>query len=156
MKITLQEIEKYMDLLSGTLEHLSGIILDVDEDRLYYKATSRDWSARDILAHLRSCADVWESSIVAMLANENPTLPDIHPRQWIRQTNYLELRFEELFQALKSQRGGLLSVLRHASFEDWSRSAIIGRRKHTVFSQVRRMAKHEEKHVSQIKALLKS
>lgn len=156
MKMTPKEIEKYLDLLAGTLDHIAFITREASEEQLHHKATKQDWSVRDILAHLRSCSDVWGNSIEAMLADENPVLADVHPRHWLKQTNYLDLRFRESLQALASQRAKMLSVLRQLSFEDWARSAVIGGRNHTVFSQVRRMAKHEAEHLTQIAGMLQT
>jgi hypothetical protein len=156
MKMTPKEVGKYRDLLAGTLDHIAFITREASEEQLLYKATKQDWSVQDILAHLRSCSDVWGNSIEAMLADENPVLPDVHPRQWLKQTNYLDLRFRESLQALVSQRAKMLSVLRQLSFEDWARSAMIGGRKHTVFAQVRRMAKHEAEHLTQIEGMLQT
>lgn len=156
MKMTPREIEKYLDLLAGTLDHIAFITREASEELLHHKATKQDWSVRDILAHLRACSDVWGNSIEAMLADENPVLPDVHPRHRLKQTNYLDLRFRESLQALASQRAKMLSVLRQLSFEEWARSAMIGERKHTIFSQVRRMAKHEAEHITQIAAMLQS
>ena len=156
MKVTPKEIEKYLDLLAGTLDHIALITREASEERLHHKATKQDWSVRDMLAHLRACSDVCGNSIEAMLADENPVLPDVHPRRWLKQTNYLDLRFHESLQALASQRAKMLSVLRQLSFEDWGRSGVIGGRKHTVFSQVRRMAKHEAEHITQIAGMLQT
>jgi hypothetical protein len=97
---------------------------------------------------------VWGDSIDAMLAENLPTLPHIHPRKWIKETNYLELAFHESFQAFIKQRQRLLRTLEKLSFEDWSRAATIAGRNHTVFTQARRMAKHEHEHCEQIESLL--
>jgi hypothetical protein len=156
MKITPKEIEKYLDLLAGTLDHIDLITRDASEEQLQHKASKQDWSVRDILAHLRACSDVWGNSIETMLADENPVLPDVHPRHWLKQTNYLDRSFRESLQALASQRVKMLSVLRQLAFEDWARPAMIGGRKHTVFSQVRRMAKHEAEHITQIAGMLQT
>ena len=53
------------------------------------------------------------------------------------------------------QRKNLLNVLNNLSFEDWSCAAIIKHREHTVFSETRRMALHEDVHCQQIEELLK-
>ena len=154
MKATSAEIEIYLKLLEETPNRLKKVTKSFDEVRLQRRTEKQIWSVNDILAHLRSCADVWGDSIESMLAEENPTIPYRHPRQWIKKTNYLELSFHESFQAFVVQRKKLLKALRHVSLADWSRAAIIQGREHTVFTQVRRIAMHENVHCEQIESLL--
>jgi hypothetical protein len=99
---------------------------------------------------------VWGDSIEAMLAEDHPTVPYRHPRQWIKKTDYLELPFHESLKAFTAQRKKLLKAVKRLSLEDWSRAATIKRREHTVFTQVRRMAMHENVHCEQIESLLQS
>jgi hypothetical protein len=94
-------------------------------------------------------------SALSLLAGVTPALPDVHPRQWIRGTDYPVLSFQESFQAFVNQRERLLTTLRKLSFGEWSRAGMIGGRKHTVLSQARRMARHENEHCDQIAELLK-
>ena len=108
----------------------------------------------DVLSHLRSCADVWGSSIIFMLTGNEPTLPDTHPRAWVKQTNYSTLLFVESLKAFTYQRDNLLDILLENSLDDWERGAIIGGRRHTVFTQALRMAKHEAEHIGQIVELI--
>ena len=154
MNVTPDEIEKYLSLLSDTSGRLVKATRGFDDAHLQFKPDEKAWSVNDILAHLRSCADVWGSSIEAMLAEDNPTVPYRHPRQWIKKTNYPDLLFHESFQAFRMQRKNLLKILKNLSFEDWSRPATIKHREHTVFSQTRRMALHEDVHCQQIEELL--
>jgi hypothetical protein len=155
MKATLPEIEEYLKLLEATPRRIKALTHGIDEIRLHFKSNKKEWSANDILAHLRSCADVWGDSIEDMLASENPKIPYRHPRQWIKKTNYLELPFQESFQAFVAQRKKLLKVLKALSFEGWSRAATIKGKEHTVFTQARRMAMHEDVHCEEIAELLK-
>ncbi len=90
-----------------------------------------------------------------MLAEDHPTLPHVSPRTWVRKTDYLKLDFHESLQAFVHQRAELLDTLKNLNFEAWSRGAIIKGRNHTVFSQARRMAHHENEHCEQLEALLK-
>ena len=154
MKITPNEIEKYLKALEETPRSIARMTRNVEHARLHDKLEMKSWSVNDILAHLRSCADVWGDSIAAMLAANIPALPDLHPRKWIKETNYLELPFHESFQAFIRQRESLVITLKKLAFEDWSRAATIAGRKHTVFTQARRMAKHEQEHCEQIESLL--
>jgi len=155
MKATPAEVQKHLKLLGKTTRRITSITKQFDEVSLQAKPKKDEWSANDILAHLRACADVWGDQIEKMIAKDNQKLPYAHPRQWIKKTNYRELPFHESFRAFKVQRRKLLKVLKELSFEDWSRSAIIKGREHTIFTQVRRMAKHEDVHCHQITELLR-
>jgi uncharacterized damage-inducible protein DinB len=154
MKAAPSEIEIFLKALSDTPRRIAQAASGMDEAHLTYTPDNKSWSVNDILAHIRSCADVWGDSMEAMLTEENPTLPDIHPRIWVKQTSYPHLSFNESFQAFMTQRKKLLTRLKKLSLEDWSRPATIGKRSHSVFTQVRRMAKHEQEHLEQIEILL--
>lgn len=156
MKATRPAIQKYFDLLADTPRRLTAATAGVDEARLRLKPDPSGWSALDILAHLRACADVWGASIESMLANEEPTLPNIHPRQWLTRTDYVETPYFESFQLFSAQREKLLKTLKTLQFDGWLRGAEIGGRRHTVFTQARRMAKHEAEHCGQIEKELKN
>src|SRR6266498_1437269 len=156
MKATPPEIEKYLKDLKETPRQLSILTKGVDTVRLQARPDKKSWSANDILAHLRSCADIWAHSIYAMLAENAPVPPDINERKWAKTTGYAVVPFPESFQAFSLQRENLLRVLKDLPFESWERSAIIFGRKHTVFTQARRLAKHESEHIEQIESLLRS
>ena len=154
MKATPAAIESFMQNLSETPLRISEATKGLNEARLQFKADRKSWSANDILAHLRSCADLWTYSIYAMLAENEPIFSDINERKWANITRYAELPFAESFQVFSLQRENLLRVLKALPFASWERSAIIFERRHTVFTQTRRMAKHEQEHCEQIKSLL--
>jgi hypothetical protein len=155
MKATPPEKEKYLTILSDTARRLEQAVKGQDDASLQFKANKTSWSVNEILAHLRACADLWTHSIYAMLAENEPTFSDINERKWAKVTKYAELPFRESFQAFSLQRENLLRVLKALPIEAWERSAIIFERKHTIFTQTRRLAKHEIDHIEQIENLLK-
>jgi uncharacterized damage-inducible protein DinB len=155
MKATPPGIEKYLRIISETPQQIARAVKGLDEARLQFKPDGNFWSANDILAHLRSCADLWTHSIYAMLAENEPVFSDIDERKWAKVTRYAELSFADSLHAFSLQRQQLLRVLKALSFESWERSAIIFERKHTVFTQTRRMAKHEAEHCEQMVSLLR-
>ncbi len=155
MKASSAEIETYITIIAATPTRIAQAVKDVDEERLQLKADNKTWSVNEILAHLRSCADLWTHSIYAMLAASEPVLSDVDERKWAKATRYAELPFYESFQAYSLQRENLVRVLKALPFESWERSAIIFERKHTVFTQTRRLAKHEQEHLEQIEMLLR-
>ncbi len=111
-----------------------------------------------MLAHLRACADVWGNCIVAIIAQDTPTLRAVNPRTWIRKTDYLEQAFQPSLQAFATQRTDLLAVLEPLAHEGWSRAATVtGAGKvleRTVHTYAQWLARHERPHIKQIERIV--
>jgi DinB superfamily len=153
MKATPAQIEEVLQTLAETPRRIAVATETTAAEQLMYRPDAKSWSANDILAHLRACADVWGETIEAMLQEDEPTLKHISPRTYIRKTCYPELPFQDSFQAFVGQRDDLLQTLGGLEFAGWSRGALIKDRRHTVFTQARRLALHEATHIEQLEAL---
>ena len=153
VKATSAQIKQYYELLAHTTPRITACASALDDVQLAQRAGPRTWSGVEVLAHLRACSDVWSHSIYAMLAEDNPTLPLLDERKWAKVTRYGELGFHPSLRAFASQREQLLSVLRQLPADAWEKTATIGGRRHSVFSQVRRMALHEAEHCTQIETM---
>jgi hypothetical protein len=90
-----------------------------------------------------------------MLAQNQPELPDINERKWAKAAGDAGIPFRESFEAFSLERKNLLRVPDSLTFEAWEKSALIFGRKHAVFTQVRRIAKHEHEHGEQIVRLFR-
>ena len=159
MIATPAEIETFLEILTATPQRLASASAGLENARLHFKPDKKSWSANDILAHLRACADMWGKSMKAMISQDHPTLQYVSPRVWIRKTDYPKLDFHASLLAFTSQRQDLLETLKALAIQDWSRAASFTDstpgRQDTVFSYARRMALHESDHCEQIEALLK-
>lgn len=117
-----------------------------------------EWSANEVLAHLRSCADVWGGCIRRILTEDRPAIRAVSPRTWINRTDYLELEFEPSFHAFTTQRTALLAVLEPLPPEAWSRVAIVtmvGKvLERTAWDFADRLVGHERGHVNQIEQIV--
>lgn len=151
-------IEQVLALLAVTPPRLAELTAGVAQARLHTNPDHDEWSANDVLAHLRSCADVWGSCIATILAEDSPTLRAVSPRSWIEQTNYRDLKFRPSLRAFTAQRAGLLAILEPLSEERWSRSATVtgaGRPlQRSVLSYADRLARHETQHIEQIERIV--
>lgn len=151
-------IEQVLSLLAATPTRLATLAAGLSPAHLQARPTSEEWSATEVLAHLRACADMWGNSIMAMLAEDRPRLRAVNPRTWIKQTDYRELAFQPSLRAFATQRAALLAVLEPLPPEGWSRSAIVtgaGRPlERTVLSYAQRLALHERPHVKQIERIV--
>ncbi len=119
-----------------------------------------EWSANDVLAHLRSCADVWGESMKRMLAEDGPAIKAVSPRTWIHRTEYPDLEFQPSLRAFAAQRADLLALLQSLTPGDWARTAtLIGAGRPlqpTVLSYAERMALHERTHIKQIARIVET
>ena len=97
--------------------------------------------------------------MIAMIAQDHPTLRYVSPRTWIKRTNYLEQEYHTSLKAFTKQRLELIEVLRSLKPEDWSRGAMFtattNGQEHTVLSYAQRMARHESEHLMQVENLLR-
>lgn len=156
MKSTRKTIDEILRILTATPPNIIILCSDLKEEQLTFKMDKKSWSINENLAHLRACADVWGDCIEMMLTKDNPTLVYISPRDWIKRTNYHQLPFHQSLSKFTEQRRQLLSTLDRLDFAEWSQAAIIKGRQHTVFTQARRMAKHEIIHINQIEEIIGS
>jgi hypothetical protein len=156
--VTTTDTERLLELLAATPRRLASLSRGLVEGRLSCKPDETAWSANDILAHLRACADVWGKSILAMIARDHPTLRYVSPRTWIRKTNYAAQDFHGSLHAFTQQRTELLQALQALKPADWSRGATFTAttrgREQTILRYVQRMTDHEHEHVQQLEALL--
>src|SRR4051794_5011983 len=93
--VTAASRDDLVRMLADTPHLLESLTRDIDEARLQCKPAEGEWSANDILAHLRACADMWGGSIRAMIERDHPTLRYVSPRTWLRKTSYVEQNFLE-------------------------------------------------------------
>jgi uncharacterized damage-inducible protein DinB len=153
--VTEAGIAELIALAETTPRRLAASSKGLDNTRLTQPPAPDEWSALDILNHLRACEEVWMHSVQAMLAHENPRLQEIHPRQWIKTRNpYTSQPFADGLRVFTLRREALLITLRALSIDDWAREARIDQKTHTVFSHVRRMVQHENGHCDQINTAL--
>jgi hypothetical protein len=113
-----------------------------------------EWSANEVLGHLRACADVWGDCIATILAEDEPTIRAINPRTWLKRTDYREQEFRASLRAFTSQRMRLLKRLEPLTADAWSRSSTItgagAPLRRSVLDYAQWMATHERPHVKQI------
>jgi hypothetical protein len=146
--------------LSETPKEIARIVQGLSEQRLQRRPEADAWSAQEIVAHLRACADVWGRSIDRMLAEDRPTIRYVSPRGWIKKTDYLQQNFDDTLRAFSEQRAVFVTTLRRLNSNNWTRGATftgttLGRAA-TVFSYATRIADHEERHLDQLRRTVTS
>lgn len=147
-------IEQILTRLAATPSRLAGLIGGLTPAQLLAPPEPGEWSARDVLAHLRACADMWGKCILVILREDRPTFKAVNPTTWIKQTDYLEQDFKPSLEAFTTQRAALLAVLAPLTPEYWSRTATVtGAGKpleRSVYTYAQWLANHERSHFRQV------
>jgi uncharacterized damage-inducible protein DinB len=155
---TPRTIEQILTMLAGTPAHLADLTAGLPPAQLLVPPEPGEWSARDVLAHLRACADMWGQAIVQILSADQPTLKAVNPTTWIKQTDYREQEFQPSLQAFTAQRADLLAVLTPLAPDDWARMATVtgaGKpRQRTVYTYAQWLANHERSHLKQMERIV--
>ncbi len=151
-------IKQVLTLLAEAPPRLASLTEGLTPAQLRATPNQGEWSANDVLAHMRSCADVWGNCIAEIIAQDHPTIRAVNPRTWIKSTDYPEPEFQPSLQAFANQRTALLAVLETLLPESWSRRATVtGAGKpieRTLHSFAGRLARHERPHIKQIERIV--
>jgi len=149
--LPIEQILSMLDVAPAGIAEFTG---GLTEDQLHTAPNPGEWSVNEILAHLRSCADVWGNCILTIIQQDRPTIRAVNPRTWIKSTNYLEQKFRPSLQAFTAQRAELMAILESLEPKAWERGATVtgaGRpRDWSVLSYARRITEHERSHLKQI------
>lgn len=150
---------EFVGMLAGGPGRIAAATVGLPAERLRQEPGPGEWSAVEVLAHLRACADVWGGSIQRILAEDEPTIRAVNPRTWIERTDYRELEFRPSLAAFTVQRAALVELLEGLAAEQWERSATVtgaGRPLvRSVHGYVEWLAVHERPHLKQIERIAK-
>jgi hypothetical protein len=147
-------IDQVLKRLTEQPKEIAAVTAGLPRARLHRAPSRGEWSFNDVLAHLRSCSDMWGRYMATIIAEEHPTIRAMNPRTWIKHTNYPELDFAPSVLTFTKQRAELLALLRPLPKPAWSRTATVtgaGRpRDRSVLEYAERLANHERSHVKQM------
>ncbi len=150
-------IDQNLTLLATAPSRITNLTKGLTASQLLTPPAPGEWSARDVLAHLRACADMWGKYILVILTEDHPTFKAMNPTTWIKQTDYLEQKFGPSLKAFTAQRADLLALLKPLPPEAWSRQATVtgaGKpRQRTVQTYAQWLANHEASHFKQIERI---
>lgn len=160
MQIPSVEIAKLLSSLEETPSRLAAMTNGRESSFLHGKVGEDEWSVNEILAHLRVCAEVWGKSILAMIAQDHPTLRYVSPRTVAKKRNYATQDYQASCQEFAKQRSELLDAVKAVASADWVRGATFTGttkgRAQTIYSYIQRIADHESEHLKQIETILQT
>jgi hypothetical protein len=143
--------------LAAVPKLIAGIMAGHDETRLTFRADEKTWSASDLLAHFRSCAEMQGKWIAAMLERDNPTLRAVSPRSAFRK--YVDRDVAVSLKEFTEERAALVKRLRSLDEAGWKRTlTFTGASPRSTVANVTACAwglvQHEKDHLDQFRDIL--
>ena len=93
MLLSQDEIQETLAMLGEAPRYIETLAKTVTANALGMKPDRDSWSLREILAHLRTCADIWGKDIRQMLNEDKPTIRYVSPRSFMKKTKYASTEF---------------------------------------------------------------
>jgi hypothetical protein len=152
-------VDATMEILRTTVPRLEELTKAAPDVHLY-AVTDYGWSVNDQLAHLRACHDVLGGAMLRIVREHHPAWRAKAPAARLKESDYPEWKFGPAFEAFRTQRAELLSVLEPLPAEAWQRTATVSAPPNVVYEYSVLyygdwMATHERGHLRHMARILK-
>ena len=148
--------DEILELLAGAPAEIAAATTGLAPAETEEAPQAGQWSLVQVLAHLRSCADVWGGAMATIAEGEQATIRARNPLTWVERTDYRTLPFDISLRAYTEQRQDLIPQLRRLPPAGWERTVLVtgaGRPlQRSVLFYGRWLAGHERSHRRQIAA----
>jgi hypothetical protein len=143
--IMLDEMESFPDRLARLIERLDNI-------HAAQRPSEKEWSAAEVVAHLRDVDEVYGARIVRIVGEDNPLFEDFDQEAAIEARRGQTEPLAAMFESFARGRAELVARLRGLDDEQWTR---IGthpiRGPGTILDYVRTLYHHDQAHAEQIR-----
>jgi hypothetical protein len=148
------EVSDLLDRLAAVPARISRAVERLSDTDRHLASVNGEWSAAQILAHLRASDDILSHRLYAILTRDNPVLPAYDERRWAEIAGYLQADVERSLNVFTLRRAELVMMLRQVTMQDWQRlgnheikGAI------SLFQVATALLEHEEEHCVQLEAV---
>jgi hypothetical protein len=156
--------------LRQTPGELDEAISDRDDAALGRRPDASNWSAKEILCHLRDVEELFQLRFHTIVALDEPRIlvlgatPDalapwrigdsiphpLDPDRWVDDRQYLRNDARLALAAFRRRRAEVLTLLESLSASEWQRGGIhLGRGRLTLGDWVASLAGHDDNHLDQ-------
>ena len=170
-----QPVEQRLARLERTPDDLAEAIHGQSDAVLSRRPDPQNWSAKEVICHLRDIEELFMMRFQTMLAMPSPTFlvlgelpPDpgqwgigggvghvLDPDRWAEERQYLRHDTADALRALRRRRTESLVFLRRLTPEQWQRGSVHVTLGHMAYGDwVALMAGHDDNHLAQITCAL--
>lgn len=144
-------VENLLRRLSDVPMRIARAVAQLSEADKQMALSSREWSAAEILAHLRAADDIVAYRLHAILVRDNPPLPAYDERRWAETAGYVQADFESSLKTYTLRRIELVKMLRGVPMDDWKRCGDHeAKGTMSLLDVATSLVEHEEEHCRQL------
>ena len=148
-------IEEQMARMERTADDFAAAITDVPDAVLGKRPDATNWSAKEVICHIRDTEESFMARFETILAMDEPKFPPVEPDRWAADRQYLRNDAAEALATFRARRDESLKFLLGLRPEQWERGGIHATRgRMTLKDFVGLMAWHDDNHLDQCKRAL--
>ena len=150
------QVDNVLERLSDVPLRIAHAVARLSAAEKHTALLNREWSAADILAHLRASDDIMAYRIYVILVRDNPALSAYDERRWAEIAGYAQADFESSLKTYTLRRTELVKMLSRVAFDDWKRCGVHEvKRTISLLDVATSLLEHEEEHCLQLEATYK-
>jgi uncharacterized damage-inducible protein DinB len=148
-------LEEQLARMERTPDDFAAAIAGVPDAVLSRRPDEKNWSAKEVICHMRDTEESFMIRFQSMMAMDEPRFLPVEPDRWAVERQYLRNDAQEALQAFRARRQEALAFLRGLAPAQWERAGIHATRgRMTVKDFVTLMAWHDDNHLDQLKRTL--
>jgi hypothetical protein len=154
-EVAKQPREERLARMQRTADDFAEAVKGQSETALSRRPDARNWSAKEVLCHMRDTEALFMERFQLIMAMDDPTLIGPDPDRWADERQYLRNDVGETLAAFRKRRDETLEFMRRLSPADWNRGgihAVRGRLTLDAFATL--MAWHDDNHLDQLRRAL--
>ncbi len=148
-------IEEQMARMERTADEFAQAITGVSDTVLSRRPDGTNWSAREVVCHVRDIEESFMARFQAIMLMDEPKFLPVEPDRWAEERQYQRNDITDALAAFRMRRDESLKFLRGLKVEQWERGGIHATRGHmSIKDFVGLMAWHDDNHLDQLKRAL--
>ena len=148
-------IEEQMARMERAADDFAAAIKAVPDAVLGKRPDATNWSAKEVICHIRDTEESFMARFETILAMDEPKFLPVEPDRWAADRQYLRNDAAEALATFRARRDESLKFLLGLRPEQWERGGIHATRgRMTVKDFVGLMVWHDDNHLDQCKRAL--
>ena len=152
---SMASFEEQMARMERTADDFAAAITGVPDAALGQRPDATNWSAKEVICHIRDTEESFMARFQAIMVMDEPTFLPVEPDRWAADRQYGRHDAAEALQTFQMRRDETLKYLRGLGAVQWERGGIHATRgRMTAKDFVALMAWHDDNHLDQLKRAL--